>query len=1132
MSATTASTTRRRTTMVNRRRTTRRRRTAGRSRTYVVEYDIDNFDKKFQIRTARKVVRRRRRFKRRIGSRRGRCGTAQRSNNENDEPISGISRSQRSVEANYPKLHLFGDKNALEYFPDDDSENDDGLDMLRGSEIRSGSGGTLVMSSARYAIGPNRNLLKRKGVGVRIPSATVTSGATGTTTTDLLSNIMDTMDKWQNMTKPKNLEKIKFGENGELILKDDEKKDDKPNGNSSGSGPNNSDIVNAPRGGAGNNRNINFRSGGSDFQNSNNESTGNNGGSFSIGGNGMNSTNNNSSAGYGYGRGNFTPGGNGGDFNEDLYHEPPRNRITTRRKSTLLPPPSLDDFPALAANADMTTSVDVDQASRNRITTRRKSTLLPPPSLDGFPALTDTSITSSPQNTPSDVGIQSGRIMLRRKSTLAPPPSFDEFPALSGMPAIIESGQYNELAQNQTADSPRNRIMTRRRSTLAPPPSLDNFPALFDPNLASTSENIESPLDGTGLPPRNRNRRKSTNPQQSSVSRPFDVEIPAEAYPQAPVSQFGGIFDDNPVIDYSSNRKPHKRHDYRAPHHPQAPTEFPGYNHGSQMRGNQAPTITPIAYDYSVSAITGNTSSTSYMPYGPMSGPVVSNTVPQPVPPPVQQTLSFKPYSSTPTMVPYPSTTPFPSETQPQQDMPIAEQQETQAVSEATSSENDKINESTDQAPEAAQNIIAPVEEPLLTPTPIDLNHKPTRITWKNSSLKKKSIFSNSDDEDRDDFQYSAESLEVAIKANDTDQPNSISNDKERETESTEHVENDEDLVQMDDDDDSNSEQKEASTTESNSDKPEATEELDQNSTAKKNILDLHDDSDWEELNDDKIEDNVTSEQNLQADNDDKPDENENSSGSGPSKIDSPEEIAENENERSYTPCLDEQIHDPIDNAEDAERHQHHTPPLSEAPRQFRDTGIDNMDTELISDEDNEILQDEENNQKDGSKKSKRKRRASSKDRENDEEFRRISKSTRDRRYRDNRRGRSNRSGSRSRSASKKRTKTRSRSFSRPSRSKSPRSRSRQRSNSRQWSRGKRFNNNDNRNRRNLNQRFGRMAKRREIQRYNVRNVILERGSRNQKDQYGRDEARPPRSQSHSLTPPRRRSPTPTSMGM
>lgn len=340
-------TTRRRTTLSNRRRTTRRRRTAGRRRTYVVEYDIDNFDKKFQIKTARKVIRRRRRVKRRTNSRRGRCTAVQRMNNENDESASTVIRTpafQRSVEANYPKLHLFGNKNALEYFPDENSDGDDGLDMLHSSEIRSGSGGTLVMAAARYAIGPNRNLLKRKGVNnVRVPSATITSGAVGTT--DLLSNIMDTMDRWEFMTRPKNLEKIKFGSNGQLIMDNSGKKNTKPEEAGSESGPKSSDIVNAPRGGTGNDRNINFRSNASDFQNSNTDGNGNNGSTFSIGGNGLNSSNNSTGGtGYGYERGNPSSGGNGGDFNADMYHEPPRNRIITRRKSSLAPPPSIGNL--------------------------------------------------------------------------------------------------------------------------------------------------------------------------------------------------------------------------------------------------------------------------------------------------------------------------------------------------------------------------------------------------------------------------------------------------------------------------------------------------------------------------------------------------------------------------------------------------------------------------------------------------------------------------------------------------------------------------------------------------------------------------------------------------------------------
>lgn len=1110
---TTTTTTRRRTTITKPRKTTRRRkRPRRRRRTYVVEYDVDNFDKKFSIKTTKKVIRRRRKTKRKAGSRRGRC-SARRSNNQNsDAATSGvISRRAltRSIEANYPKLHLFGNKNALEYFPNDESDDENASDQFESNEhfgSAGGGGGPLVMSSARFSLGINRGLLKRKQIGsIRMPTSTVTSGSAGST--DILSNIMDTMDRWHTMTTPNNVDKIKIGADGKLSI--DQKQNDKPDKPSQSppaSTPNNSDILNAPRGGVANDGNIQVQANNTTFQNNNGDGRGNGDSSYNMGGNGINSGNVSSAAGSNLGR----QGGSGAndgplDFSIDPTSEQPRSRIMTRRKSAQAQAQaqaqSLDNFAisnfapiAETDGIDLSTSAQYNSGpsdtnltlSHGRVTRRRQSTLAPPPSLDNFPALIGNDMPVNAQRTPA-------RLFLRRKSTLAPPPSFDAFPALSGsdLPAMDE---------NQRGEPSRGRIMTRRKSTLAPPPSIDNFPALSETNLMRVDNN--GGAFGSGQPTRVSARRKSTLAPPPSL-----LDFPALADPTDDQVNYP------PISNYSTRKQTTPKKRARKQETPvyqplQSIPESSGYGY-NEFSGGVAPPA----------------------PFMPMQNYGTPPMVPSPAPAPMSQSASFVqsslPYASLPSMVP-PPPPPLPQSPRALTIDQTQQQTFSQSTTGATPSKSDspqkgKRKTSKDHTATELPSISnQPVDESIPTqPVPMDLNHKPTKMTWKAGPMKKKSIFSTSDDEDHD-FQYSAESLEVAIQSNDVIQQTCEQQANETEPpESVETMEKDEDLVQLDDDE-SIHDQTETKSVEQNIDKSDIVDDSDQISAAKKNILDLHDD-DWEELNDDKIEDNAPrhepqlDEDKNEVDEDEEEEEEveqvvvvaraETPLTPPIKKPETVEEPHEPEPERSYTPCLDEQIHEPNDKPETAElddAESAHTPEVSAQPPRNE---FDNIETELISDEDNELL-NEQSIRKDSAKKSKKKKKTSSKDGDNEEEFRKISKSTKERRYREQR-GRSKRSGSKSKS---------------PQRSRS-RSRSRHRSRSRSWSRNRRFNNRANsRGRRNLNQRFGRIAKRREIQRYNVRNVIFDRQPRHCKDQYGRDEARPNRSPSRSPSPRRRRS--------
>lgn len=152
--------------------------------------------------------------------------------------------------------------------------------------------------------------------------------------------------------------------------------------------------------------------------------------------------------------------------------------------------------------------------------------------------------------------------------------------------------------------------------------------------------------------------------------------------------------------------------------------------------------------------------------------------------------------------------------------------------------------------------------------------------------------------------------------------------------------------------------------------------------------------------------------------------------------------------------------------------------------------GIEGMDTEMISEDEHELVHDDQ-----VTKESKADKENNNQKTDRDDSFKKVSKSNRDRNYRDKK----DKSGNKSRKRSK--------SYISRSRSRS-RSKSRSRSRNRNRRGDKRPRRKDNR------------EKRQEIQRYDVRTLIAERQPRSIKDKYGRDNSRPPR----SITPKRGRS--------
>ncbi|XP_031626416.1 PHD and RING finger domain-containing protein 1 isoform X2 [Contarinia nasturtii] len=187
----------------------RRRKVQRRRRTYVVEYDVDEYNNKFGIKTAKRVIKKRRRktkkSRKKSGVKCSRRNQGQDSQNVVDTILSGSLT--KGLRKEYPKLHLFGNKNALDYFSGN-SDDDEGIGSLNNS-IETGDG-LLIMSRARPNI--HRNLIRRKHVGINSTMGTGDSEGG----TDILSNIMDTMNRWHSMSRPSTIEKIKINADGSL----------------------------------------------------------------------------------------------------------------------------------------------------------------------------------------------------------------------------------------------------------------------------------------------------------------------------------------------------------------------------------------------------------------------------------------------------------------------------------------------------------------------------------------------------------------------------------------------------------------------------------------------------------------------------------------------------------------------------------------------------------------------------------------------------------------------------------------------------------------------------------------------------------------------------------------------------
>lgn len=960
----------------------------------MVEYDVNNFDEKFSIKTTKKVVKRRRRKttskpkirtikrKRTAG---GRCRRSSNNATSNADRTDCTAKSgvQKPIDGGYPKLHLFGNKNALEYFSDDDESGHE-FDEHSGHGL-SGAGGTSLLASAltRTRIGGNSSLRRRK----RIVSALDANPATPDSI-DILSNIMDTMDRLNPLVRP-----------NELIKKDD---DVKKKIGKDAEDTTNSDVLHAPMypgGGSSGGYNSNrFQNNDQSFRS----------GSRNSGGT-SNNTSNSSSSGSSSG--------------------------TSMSFSIFGPRPT---FPA-------PNSVGNNNCGSSGLATNNFPSRFP---------TTPPNRTSRPQ--------------------FRPRTPFNQTPS----PQHFSPRNFNNRFLRPQNDSPNIEVAR-----------------LYDDvEMPSNSQDIRVPTSQTPslldmrIPNPNSNMPDIRTPQQHTPQRDFQINHRMSAPPPHLTSPMNmQQHHINPM-----NRPPMQQQSFVNTMHELPPPQSPQMQHlppPSMALGSPMCMQTPP----------------------PPVPPIMLRTPTHIMPPPIMPQMPFNTsqmygpdvQSSMQVLGCMPPPTNFNANQSFKNFNRNNENQSKIKISSMDSS--DEIV--------CQSNLISIAAEDIPLPT-----------TAQNSTLRGLADYSGSDDEDDcpNLLVYSAESLSMAKQPDSMDEPlvfgpiNRPANEHE--------LERDEDLVQMDDDDEGDEDEEHEVNKVASENVPLAARRSSHNddkydskvatSSGKKNVLELYDDSDWEEYNVKNDEDKT------KADSNDKNDES------------TANNDVEQGDERSYTPCLDEQFqlsgegdktkesNDEFDDGDDdkssmagddddKDKNDDNT-----SQRRNSVSGIAGMETELISDDDDEdILSKGQNGAVDGTKGgSNRKKTADKKKdtksnddgkeknrRKKDDSFKKISRSNKDRNYRDKkfdtkRRPRRNRSRSRSRSRSKSRSRTR--------------SRSNNKENRRFYKRDK-FRRRDN--------------KRKDIERYDVRNLIAERQPRTFKDKYGRDTSRPARSRSQSLSRSRKR---------
>lgn len=353
---------------------------------------------------------------------------------------------------------------------------------------------------------------------------------------------------------------------------------------------------------------------------------------------------------------------------------------------------------------------------------------------------------------------------------------------------------------------------------------------------------------------------------------------------------------------------------------------------------------------------------------------------------------------------------------------------------------NSTSNQDSNEAHADNAEVIEPNTESLPSISNTEGSNDPAAFVQ--SSKSNDDDYTDTDDADDQDFEYSELSMQVAKNSKESPEENG-SEEQPAEQQNSSFADNDEDLVQLDDDENFANETVDGISEEQINTEPKTPDN-------------------------DESQQPEAAESNLEKSKND----------------DSTDEISGSEEEqRSYTP-----LNDRIER-NDEEKNENEQPSTSAEKNEPVRTGIEGMDTEMISEDENENLLHDDTT----SKKTKADKENNNRKSEADESFKKVSKSTKDRNYREKK----------EKSDGKRRNR---------------RSRSRSKSSSRSASRGRGHRNS----RKDKSSRRKEAEKRRqEIQRYDVRTVIAERQPRTFKDKYGRDTSRPPRSV--SLSPRRDR---------
>lgn len=912
---------------------------------------------------------------------------------------SAKSSVQKPIDGGYPKLHLFGNKNALEYFSDDD-ESVNEFDEHSGHGL-SGAGGTSLLATAltRTRIGGNSSLRRRK----RIVTALDANPATPDSI-DILSNIMETMDRLNPVVRP-----------NEVIKKDEDLKkkigkqgDKRPEAEDT----TNSDVLHAPMyptGGGGSSGGYNR------FQNNNEQSFRNTSRGGNSSGGTSNNTTNSSSSGSSSGTSmSFSIFGPRPTFSAPVGNNCGSTGLATNNFPSRFPttPPNRNQRPQFRPRTPFTQTPPPQRFSPRNFNNR----FLRPPN-------ESPNIEVARQGLYDDVEMPSNSQDIRVPASQTP-----QTPSLLDMRIPNPNANIPDLRTPSQHTTQRDFQMNHRMN--APPPHLSSPMNMQQHHISPINRPpMQQQFVNTmhELPPPQSPQMQHLPPRQS-------MSLGCMQTPPPPVP---------PIMLHT-------------PTHMMPPPIIP------QMPFNHSQTYGPDAQN-------------SIQVLGCMPPPKHFN----------QSNQSFSNFNQN------------------------------------NENQNDNSIDSGDENV-SQSNLVSIAAEDI----PLPMNE------CQNSTLRGLADYSGSDDEDDcpNLLVYSAESYRMAKQQPDSmDEPlvfgpiNRPCNEHE--------MERDEDLVQMDDDDDDDvEEQRDDENVAVGEGQSSHNEDKDESkvaaSSGKKNVLELYDDSDWEEYNVKNDEDKTKTDSN---------DKNDDSAANNADDV-------EQADERSYTPCLDEQFqlsgendkikesNDDLEDGDDdkssiaGDNDDKDKDDDNQSQRGNSVSGIAGMETELISDDDDEdILSKGQNGASDGTKggsnrngkktADKKKDTKSNEDgkeksrRKKDDSFKKISRSNKDRNYRDKkfdtkRRGRRNRTRSRSRSRSRSKSRTRSRSNNKENR---------------RFYKDKR----DKFRRRDI--------KRKDIERYDVRHVIAERQPRHPvKDKYGRDTSRPPRSRSASLSRSRKRTKSPS----